>query len=46
MGATVPEFIVFWLAEAISAQFVKRPKFIEPHFAVSWYDAYTRCLPL
>ena len=31
MGATVPDDIAFWLAEAMSDQLVKRPKFIEPH---------------
>ena len=31
MGATVAEDIVFWLAEAMSDQFVKVPKFIDPH---------------
>ena len=31
MGATVATVIVFWLAEPMSDQFVKRPKFIEPH---------------
>jgi hypothetical protein len=47
VGATVPALIPFWLAEAMSAQFVKRPKFIEPQLdPVSWFDAYTRCLPL
>lgn len=30
VGAMVPEFMLFWLAEAISDQLVKRPKFIEP----------------
>src|SRR4051794_38458041 len=31
VGATVPEFMPFWLAEAMSDQFVKVPKFIEPY---------------
>jgi len=29
VGATVPWLIPFWLAEAMSDQLVKRPKFIE-----------------
>ncbi len=30
MGATVPEVMALWLAEAMYAQLKKRPKFIEP----------------
>ena len=36
----MPEFIAFWLAEAMSDQLVKRPKFIEPQpVPVSWVVA-------
>jgi hypothetical protein len=31
VGATAANDILVWLAEAMSDQFVKRPKFIEPH---------------
>jgi hypothetical protein len=30
-GATAANGIAFWLADAMSDQLVKRPKFIEPH---------------
>ena len=47
MGATVPDDIAFWLAEAICDQFENRPKFIDPHDEpVSCVVAYTRCCPL
>jgi hypothetical protein len=43
VGATAGELIAFWLAEAMPVQFLKRPKFIEPHeFPWSWVVAYTR----
>ena len=48
-GRVLPESnaILFWLADAISDQFVKRPKFIDPHdVPVSCVVPYTNCLPL
>jgi hypothetical protein len=40
VGATVPWFILFWLAVAISDQLLNRPKFMEPQLVpVSWVVA-------
>ena len=40
VGATAAEDILFWLAEAMSVQLVKRPKFMEPQVEpVSWVVA-------
>ena len=40
VGVTVAEVILFWLAEAMSLQLVKRPKFMEPQVEpVSWVVA-------